>query len=88
MFRLFPARKIRKIIFLQDHILQEKLCYNFTCKNLARFFISCEKSFIFSARKILTRFGYFLQDGFYWADLDLRGVHAMNKNTYEFNFNA
>ena len=47
---------------------------------LARFFVSCKKSFVFSAilakfvqdlmqdlaRKILARLEYFLQDGFYW----------------------
>ena len=50
------ARKICKIIFLQDfdQILQENYLTIFSCKILARFFISCKKSFIFSAR--LARF--------------------------------
>ena len=52
-------------------------------KGRARFFISCKKSFIFSARledfvqdlaslarKRLARFAYFLQDGFYWVVRD------------------
>ena len=69
-----------KVIFLQDLIklLQENYLANFSFKTLARFFISCKKSFIFSARlarfsarscslarRILARFGYLLQDGFY-----------------------
>ena len=73
------ARKFCKIIFLQDfdHILQQNYFTIFSCKILARFFISCKKSFIFSARladfvqdlaslarKILARFAYFLQDRF------------------------
>ena len=46
------ARKFCKIIFLQDldHILQENYFTIFSCKILARFFVSCKKSFIFSAR--------------------------------------
>ena len=50
------ARKFCKIVFLQefDHILQENYLTNFSCKFLARFFVSCKKSFIFSAR--LARF--------------------------------
>ena len=46
------ARKICKIIFLQDfdQILQENYLTIFSCKILARFFISCKKSLIFSAR--------------------------------------
>ena len=50
------ARKIYKIIFLQDliKILQENCLTIFSCKILARFFLSCKKSFIFSAR--LARF--------------------------------
>ena len=46
------ARKICKIIFLQelDQILQENYLTTFSCKILARFLISCKKSFIFSAR--------------------------------------
>ena len=71
------AGKICKIIFLQefDQILQE----NYRMIFLARFFVSCKKSFTFSARyvqdlvqdltslarKVLARFAYFLQDGFY-----------------------
>ena len=48
-----------------------KLSYNFPCKILARFFVSCKKSFILVqdlaslARTILARFAYFLQDRFY-----------------------
>ena len=39
------------IIFLQDLIsLARKLSYNFSCKFFTRFFVSCKKSFIFSAR--------------------------------------
>ena len=69
------ARKFCKIIFLQDfdHTLQENYLTILSCKILARIFVSCKKSFIFSARlarKILARFAYFLQDGFYW-DLTL-----------------
>ena len=50
------ARKNCKIIFLQDliKILQENYLANFSCKVLARFFISYKKSFIFSAK--LARF--------------------------------
>ena len=46
------ARKICKIIFLQDfdQILQENYLTIFSYKILARFFVSCKKSFIFSAR--------------------------------------
>ena len=32
-----------------DQLLQENNLTNFSCKILARFFISCKKSFIFSA---------------------------------------
>ena len=50
------ARKNCKIVFLQDliKILQENYLANFSCKILARFCISCKKSFIFNAR--LARF--------------------------------
>ena len=50
------ARKICKIIILQGliKILQENYPATFSCKILARFFISCKKSFIFSVR--LARF--------------------------------
>ena len=50
------ATKNCKIIFLQDliKILQENYLAKFSCKILARFFVSCKKSFIFSAR--LARF--------------------------------
>ena len=43
--------KICKIIFLQDfdQILQENYLTIFSCKIVIRFFISCKKSFIFSA---------------------------------------
>ena len=46
------ARKFCKIIFLQDfdQILQEDYLTIFSCKILARIFVSCKKSFIFSAR--------------------------------------
>ena len=46
------ARKFCKIIFLQgfDHILQENYLTIFSCKFLSGFFVSCKKSFIFSAR--------------------------------------
>ena len=52
----FLARKICKIIFMQDfdQILQENYLTIFSCKILARFFISCKKSFILSER--LARF--------------------------------
>ena len=76
------CKKNFKILFLQhfDQILQDNHLIIFCCKILARFCISCKKSYIFSARfaryvqdlmqdlarKILVRFAYFLQDGFYW----------------------
>ena len=77
------ARKICKIIFLQDfdQILQENYLTIFLGIFLQDFLaISCKKSSIFSARlaryvqdlvqdlvrKILSRFAYYLQDGFYW----------------------
>ena len=64
-----------------DQILQENNLTIIYRKILARFFISCKKSFInflvqdlqdlaqdlaSLARKILARFRYFLQDSFYW----------------------
>ena len=73
------ARKNCKIIFLKDmiKILQENYLANFSCKI---FYILARKtSFLVQdlqdlvqniaslARKILARFGYFLQDGFYWV---------------------
>ena len=76
------ARKNCKIVFLQDLIklLQENYLVKFSCKILARVFVSCKKSFILVqdlqdlvldlaslTRKILVRFGYLLQDGFYWV---------------------
>ena len=49
-------------------------------QDLCKIFISCEKRFIFSARlaryvqdlaslarKVLSKFAHFLQDGFYWV---------------------
>ena len=50
------ARKYCKMNFLQDliKVLQENYLRIFSCKILARVFISCKKSFIFSAR--LARF--------------------------------
>ena len=68
-------------LFLQDliKISQENYLAEFSYKILARFFISCKKSFILVqdlqdsvqhlaslARKILARFEYFLHDDFYW----------------------
>ena len=46
------ARKICKIMFLQDfvQILQENYLTMFSCKILARLFISCKKRFIFCVR--------------------------------------
>ena len=46
------ARKFCKIIFLQDfdQTMQENYPTIFSCKILARFFVSCKKSFIFSVR--------------------------------------
>ena len=48
------ARKNCKIIFLQDliKIMQENYLAKFSYKIVARFFISCKKSFIFSARLV------------------------------------
>ena len=78
------CKKICKIILLKDMIksLQENCLANFSCKILARFFISCKKSLIFSAklarfmkafaslaRKVLARFGCFLLDDFCWNGL-------------------
>ena len=75
------ARKNCKIIFLQDliKILQEYYLTNFSYKILARFLYPARKaSFLVQdlqdlvqnlanlARIILARFGYFLQDSFYW----------------------
>ena len=64
--------------------MQENNLAILSYKILARFFLSCKKNFIFSARlaryvrdfaqdlgslarKILARFAYFLQGGFYWV---------------------
>ena len=48
------ARKNYKIILLQFliTILQEHCHANFSCKILVRFFISCKKNFIFSAKLV------------------------------------
>ena len=61
-------------------ILQEKYLTIVSCKILARFFLSyifsarlaryvqdLVQNLASLARKILSRFAYFLQDGFYWA---------------------
>ena len=74
------ARQSCNIIFLQDFdlILQDNYLTIISYKILAKFFVSCKKSFIFSARlaryvqdlvqdlarKIVARFTYFLQDSF------------------------
>ena len=63
-----------------DQTLQENYLTIFSGKIFARFFISCKESFILVqdlqdfvqdlasfARKILARFEYFLQGGFYWV---------------------
>ena len=79
-------KKIMQDIFLARFLsnLARKLSYNFFLQDSCKIFVSCKKSFIFSARlaryvqdlvldlaslarKILTRFAYFLQDGFYWV---------------------
>ena len=80
--RLARDTQILQGFFLQDlqdlaiSLASLKSCLTvFSCKILARFFISCKKSFIFSARlaryvqdlmQDLARVAYFLQDGFYW----------------------
>ena len=70
-----------KIIFLRDliNILQENYLKFLSCKILARFFVSCKKSYTFLVqdlqdlvqdlaslvRKIFAKLAYFLQDFFY-----------------------
>ena len=78
--RALQEKLIDNLFARSDQSLIWKLSYNFSCKILAGFFyVSCKKSFIFSARlpryvqdilqdlarKILARLEYFLQDCFY-----------------------
>ena len=75
------ASKICKIIFAR---FRSNLARKLSCKIVK----TCKKSFIFSARlarfsedlaslarKILARFGYFLQDGFHWEYYCSSKVH-------------
>ena len=65
---LQDMKNLARILQDFDQILQENYLTIFSCKILARFFVSCKKSFIFSARfarfvqdvASLARFAYFL----------------------------
>ena len=71
------ARKICSIIFLRDfdQILQEIYLTVFLARKvfifsarLVRYVQDLVQDLVGHARKILTRFAYFLKDGFYWAN--------------------